>query len=180
MRMGIIITMTGAVALFTAGMASGQEMQYDRYGGEVYRANELSLDAFGGLSLDKNNIDRFSQTRVRENGRLGAGVGVNYFLNRYIGVGAEGYTENAGHTFVDQVNGSLIVRFPLGQSGFAPYGFGGAGHGFDPIVHTSAHAGAGIEYRFSPNIGIFTDARYVWTDRMGNYGLGRLGVRFAL
>ena len=34
-------------------------------------------------------------------------------------------------------------------------------------------------FRFTPNIGAFLDARYVFTDGTKNYGLGRAGLRFA-
>ena len=93
------------------------------------------------------------------------------------------YTENTDAHFVDDVDGSLIVRIPipLGNTGLglAPYGFGGGGHKFDPVEASYVHAGGGVEFRFTPHIGIFVDARYVWADHVKDYGLGRAGVRFA-
>jgi hypothetical protein len=145
---------------------------------DLYRANELSLEGFGGATLGEHTIDHLSGDRVRHNGRLGLGAGVNYFFTRYIGVEGEGYSENPDHSFVDNAGGSLVLRLPLEHSGFAPYIFGGGGHLFDPVVGSFLHAGAGIEYRFTRNLGAFADARYVWTDRIGNYGLGRAGFRF--
>jgi len=42
------------------------------------------------------------------------------------------------------------------------------------------HAGIGIEYRFTKNIGIFTDGRFTFVEKAhNNYGLVRTGVRFA-
>jgi hypothetical protein len=167
---GIIMSLAASSALAQNSISSGTD---DRF-----RENEFSLDGFGGLTVGENTFQHFSGDRVRDNGRLGLGAGANYFFTRYIGVGGEGYTENTAHNFVDNVSGSLIGRLPLGNSGIAPYLFGGGGHLFDPRVATSGHGGVGIEFRVNPHFGIFTDARYVFTDRIGNYGLGRLGVRF--
>lgn len=106
-------------------------------------------------------------------------MGVGYFFTRNFGVGADAYTENAGHSFVDSASGNLLVRFPLGESGFSPYLLGGGGRQFDPIELWFGQAGAGLEYRFCRNAGLFTDGRYVLTDGTPNYGLFRLGVRLA-
>ena len=100
---------------------------------------------------------------------------------------------------------NLILRFPIGDSGFAPYLYGGAGFTFnaddldsddfedardrveddddpsdsDDVVFL-AHAGAGIEYRFTAHTSLFTDARYTWSERDdGDFGVARLGVRFS-
>jgi outer membrane protein W len=73
----------------------------------------------------------------------------------------------------------LIGRFPIGHGGLAPYVFGGGGYQFDVIEQWLGNVGAGLEYRFTRNWGVFIDARYVFTDETKNYGLGRLGVRFS-
>jgi hypothetical protein len=71
----------------------------------------------------------------------------------------------------------LIARFPIGESGFAPYVFGGGGRQFDPIELWFGQVGGGLEFRFTPNVGLFTDVRYVLTDGAEDHGLARLGVR---
>ena len=40
-----------------------------------------------------------------------------------------------------------------------------------------AQVGAGMEYRFSPQVGVFVDARWVVPDETKYYGVARLGVR---
>jgi hypothetical protein len=56
--------------------------------------------------------------------------------------------------------------------GGAAYGTG-KGHGF-------GHVGAGLEYRVTDNIGLFSDARYVYSSEdPKNAVLGRAGLRFA-
>ena len=110
---------------------------------------------------------------------LGGGLGLNYFFTRNLGVGAEAYSENTTGTFIDNASGNLILRLPLGQCGFAPYIFGGGGHQFDAAKLWFGQGGAGLEYRFTPHIGMFLDARMVWPNETKYYGVARLGVRFA-
>ncbi len=144
-----------------------------------YRAHETSLDLFGTAAIGQQTINHITGIRANRDVALGAGAGMNYFLTRNFGFGAEAYSQNIGHSFIDNASASLIGRFPLGLSGFAPYVYGGGGYQFDPNELWFAHVGAGIEYRFTRNIGAFVDARYVLTDGTRNYGLGRAGVRFA-
>ena len=179
--------MTGTILLLAAMTAARAEdlggksiMQLETTSDSLYRANEGSLDLFGGGTLNEHDLDRLSGARVHHNGRLGLGAGGNYFFTQHFGFGGEAYTENPRQSFVDEASGSLILRFPLGQSGLAPYIFGGGGHQFDPQPATFAHGGAGLEFRFSPHVGVFVDGRWVSTDRIGNYGMARAGLRFAL
>ncbi|MDB6112941.1 MAG: hypothetical protein JWR69_4691 [Pedosphaera sp.] len=174
----------GAMLLLAAGSALGADsltndttMHYDQP--DRYRGNELSVDAFGSASLGKYTINHLSNSRVRHNTRLGVGLGVNYFFSRYVGLGIDAYSENTTGAFIDSASASLILRLPLGQSGFAPYVFAGGGHQFDPDRIWFAQVGGGMEYRFTPHIGVFVDARWVVPDETKYYGVGRLGMRFA-
>ena len=144
-----------------------------------YRSNELSVDAFGTGSLGEYTLQHLSSDRVRQNVRFGVGAGINYFFTRNIGIGADAYSENTTGAFVDSASASLILRLPLGQSGFAPYAFGGGGHQFDMAQLWFGQFGAGMEYRFTPHVGIFVDARAVVPNETRYYGVGRLGLRFA-
>jgi hypothetical protein len=144
-----------------------------------YRAQELSIDLFGSGTLNEQTIDHLSGNGVEHNGRLGLGAGANYFFTRYIGVGGDFYTENTTHIFVDSASGNLIGRLPIGDTGIAPYIFGGAGHEFYQVEQTFGQAGAGVEFRFAEHIGFFVDARYVFADKTDNYGVGRAGLRFS-
>jgi hypothetical protein len=146
---------------------------------EYYQANELSLDGFGTLSLGSYTIENPSSRRVRNNSHGGVGAGVNYFITRYVGVGGEMYSENTSGTFIDNASANLILRLPLGDSGFAPYILGGGGHQFDGAKLWFGQAGGGMEYRFCHNIGIFVDGRMVWPNETKYYGVCRAGLRFA-
>jgi hypothetical protein len=103
------------------------------------------------------------------------------------------------------VTGNVILRYPLDikYPGFhlAPYVFGGVGGIFNENtvftrVVTLGHAhelsrrntdnevlgdgGLGLEYRFTPHIGLFSDVRYnVVNLSKNNFLSTRFGLRFA-
>ena len=143
-----------------------------------YKANELNFSFFGSGTVGEDTLQHPSTRRVERDGRLGLGAGVSYFFCRYVGFEGYAYTESTSHAFVDNAGGDLVVRVPIGNTGLAPYVFGGAGRQFDPVVQWTADAGGGLEWRFAPHVGIFVDARYVWADETKDYGLGRLGLKF--
>jgi hypothetical protein len=145
----------------------------------LFRAGETSLDLFGSLSVGQETIDNISKERVKDDGRLGAGAGINHFFTRHLGLGFDAYTENTQHSLVDNTSGNLIVRIPIDSIHLAPYAYGGAGYQFDPTGLWFGQAGGGLEVRFSRQVGIFIDGRYVFTDGARNVGVGRLGLRLA-
>jgi hypothetical protein len=145
---------------------------------DLYRSQEVSIDAFGVGTIGQQTIDHISGNRIRHNGRAGAGLGVGYFFCRYLGIGADTYAENTTGPFIDSASGNLIARLPIGNTGLAPYIFGGGGYQFEEVKQGFGQAGGGLEFRFCRNVGLFADARYVITDhKTENYGVGRTGVR---
>jgi len=151
----------------------------ERYPGDKFAATEVSLDMFGTVSIGDHSFKNPSVGRIRRDGRLGLGLGASYFLTRQLGLGAEAYTESTSHNFVDNLLGSVIFRWPVADTCVAPYVYGGGGYQFDPLGQWTGHVGGGVEFRFAPNWGLFTDLRYVIADRSKNYGLGRFGVRYS-
>lgn len=145
----------------------------------LFRAHETSLDLFGSVSVGQETINHISKDRVRDNGRVGAGIGLNYFFDRYVGIGGDAYTENAGHSFVDSASANLILRIPIDSIHLAPYAYGGGGYEFDARELWFGQAGAGVELRFTKKFGIFADARYVFTEGAKDYGVGRVGLRLS-
>jgi hypothetical protein len=168
----------GTILMLAVKSALGAETVSNNQS-DYYRSGELSVDAFGTGSLGEYTLDHLSNARVRHNIQLGVGAGANYFITRNIGIGADAYSENTTGAFVDSASASLILRLPLGQSGFAPYAFGGGGHQFDMGQMWFGQAGAGMEYRFTPHVGVFLDARGVVPNETKYYGVARLGLRFA-
>jgi hypothetical protein len=80
---------------------------------------------------------------------------------------------------VDYVVGNLYARLPLGNSGFAPYIFGGGGRAMSPTYQWTYGGGAGIEFRFNPTTGVFSDGRFLWGDKGTEFDelVIRAGVR---
>jgi outer membrane protein with beta-barrel domain len=170
---------------------------------ELYRANEWQLDLFGAYAPAGGKGDRFLGDHA-----WGGGGDVNYFFTKYFGLGLEGdVLRGTGSVHEGDVSGQFalngLVRFPIGNSGWAPYAFAGIG-GFVPgegsnffntfsngvsrtirnnnndDILLEGHWGAGLEYRFNRHVGIFTDGRYEVVDKSrNNFGLIRTGVRFA-
>jgi hypothetical protein len=168
----------GTMLMLAATSALGAETASNNQG-DYYRCNELSVDAFGTASIGEYTIQHLSNAGVRHNTQLGVGAGVSYFITRNIGIGGEAYSENTTGAFIDSASANLTLRIPLGQSGFAPYIFGGGGHQFDMTKLWFGQFGGGMEYRFTPNVGIFVDARAVVPNETRYYGVARLGMRFA-
>lgn len=166
----------------------------------LYNAHELQFDLFGQYGVTSSGNERLIGDDA-----FGGGLGVNYFITRWFGIGGEGSLFDTEGDAVGTATFNIFLRAPLGESGFAVYGFTGIGITFnaddidsddfddfqdrvedddDPRdsddVLLQGHIGAGIEYRFSPNFGIFTDARYTFVERDdSDFTLIRAGVRFA-
>lgn len=167
----------GAVVLALVPFCSAVTAQGISAESDRYSAGESSLDLFGSAAVGQQTLNHITGLKLNRDLRLGAGAGLNYFFTRNFGLGADAYTENVRHSFIDSSSMNFVGRLPLGQSGFSPYLYGGFGRQFDASEVWFGQAGAGIEYRFNHKIGVFLDARYVIPDGTANYGLGRLGIR---
>lgn len=141
-----------------------------------YTGQELSLDLFGSYMANERNIEHLFETNIR-GGDWGGGVGLNYFLVKNFGVGGDINMSANGGKFVDLMDGNLIARLPIGDSGVSPYIFGGGGRSTDPTWEWFGQAGVGLEFRFNPTTGIFIDGRYLWMDITADRLLLRAGLR---
>lgn len=143
-----------------------------------YTASELSFDMFGSYLAGEQKVENIFKTNIRH-GFWGGGVGLNYFFTRNLGIGGNlNIPDDGGGNFIDSFGGDVIARFPIDPSGLAPYIFGGGGRQTDPEWQFYGDAGVGLEYRFNPVTGIFSDARYVWADKTSDGLLIRAGLRF--
>jgi opacity protein-like surface antigen len=169
---------------------------------ELYRANEWQLDLFGAYAPAGGKGSRFLGDHA-----WGGGADVNYFFTKYLGLGLEGDVLRGTGVREGDVSGQFalnaLVRYPIGNTGWAPYAFAGIG-GFVPGDNSNfantfsngfrrefrnrnnddilleGHWGAGLEYRFTRHIGVFADGRYEVVDQSrNNFGMIRTGVRFA-
>ena len=137
-----------------------------------FKDQEFQLDVFGSFTNGARDY--------RYDDGFGGGIGVNYFFTRNIGVGVDGNLYDGGVHGVWTSSASVIARFPvdLGHFCFAPYIFGGGGVRSDGHTVGTEHAGAGIEFRVTPRVGIFSDGRYTWAEDRNDSITTRVGVRF--
>ncbi|MBE2203250.1 MAG: hypothetical protein IAE94_02760 [Chthoniobacterales bacterium] len=137
-----------------------------------FRANELQVDAFAaGLWYNGGRP------------AWGGGLGVNYFFTQHIGIGVEQDVVGRNNERAEWATiGNLFLRYPICSLNLAPYAVvgGGGSYGSGRSGHGFGHVGGGLEYRVTDNIGLFSDARWVYSSQDPRSGLiGRAGLRFA-
>jgi len=131
-------------------------------------------------------VDTFYSAFIGSSGsRLGTGsgggIGLNFFFARYFGIGWEGSVySNQGTASFLPLNGNFFIRYPICSLNLAPYIMVGGGADFERGRHSIGfgNVGAGIEYRITDNIGLFSDGRYYYGGS-GNVANIRGGLRFA-
>lgn len=135
-----------------------------------YKAGEYNIDIFGSARVKS----------LHENPTDGVGVGVSHFITKRFGIGADVFSENTHDQFIDQASASAIFRLPIGETKLSLYSLAGCGWNFEHEAFT-LHGGGGLEYRISPHVGAFVEARYVYDGRAQQHdsGIGRSGIRFA-
>ena len=152
-----------------------------------FRANELDLGLFGTYDTSFNH-----NRRAIGDHAWGGGIGLTYFPWLYAGFGIDGDLVNSipGDDLSHQIDGKFTLRYPVDlmfpKLQLAPYGYAGVGGLF---VHTSGsnhhssvlrNFGAGFEYRFTPHIGIFSDAGYEIVDGpKNNFMQANFGLKYA-
>jgi len=161
----------GIFCIAAACSTQGQSFLFDRLrwepSGAGYAPREFSFDFGGGYATrDKGGADKDA---------YGIALGVNYFITENIGAGADTYFD--AFTLPYLMNFSAIYRYPLWDTGLAPYAFGGFGRQWDHAAQWSGHIGAGVEFRLNVHTGVFLDGRRVFEDRTSDYALWRLGFR---
>src|ERR1700730_3871468 len=167
-----------------------------------FRSNEWSLGLFGSYGASFND-----NSRAIGNHTWGGGIDGEYFPLQYDGFGIDGdfFNEVQGDVFGATVTGNVILRYPLDIKfpglHLAPYAFGGVGGIFNQNntftrIATVGHAGelnrrntddevlgdggVGLEYRFTPHLGLFSDVRYDLVNGPKNNFLStRFGLRYA-
>lgn len=136
----------------------------------LYRDHEASIAVFGLAGV----VTESGPT----NSGFGGGVEASYFFTKYIGLSLQGFAWDSSQAIYG-MSGSVVFRYPIENCGLAPYAFVGVGYDAEPKEQGTAHGGAGLEYRFTPNWGVFTDGRYVAAWDTNDYVQIRTGVRYA-
>jgi len=136
----------------------------------------------------------------------GGGADLSYFPWLYAGFRLQGAVMNTipGDNTAGVVKGDVVLRYPLDRVApnlhLAPYAFGGVGgvfpssNGFGHFVTNSfrfksrgnrddnvlGNTGAGLEYRFTPHVGVFGEVDYNFVDGpRNNFMEVNTGVRYA-
>lgn len=188
-RLSALIALTAAAVLTTTtakaqhiwedpGTWAGGVISYDHKTAPLFSANELSMDLGASYFAGQRGVEHVFETNIKgARATWGGDVGLNYFITQYFGVGADVNMAANGGNLVDAVLGNMTLRLPLGNSGFAPYLLGGGGRTTDHTWTWVGQAGMGIEFRPSHNVGIFTDARFLWPQHGSDALLLRAGIR---
>jgi len=164
------IALTTGLSMLACGGALAQDtdLYSTHLNTDLYAAHEGSFDAFGFYG---------SKNKDGMHDAWGMGVGANYFISKYFGIGADTYFDAFEVPYL--LNGQAIARFPIKATGMAPYAFGGGGRQWEHSPQWLWDVGVGIEYRIHPHMGAFFDAREVFPDHTKDYAVLRFGFRFA-
>ena len=106
---------------------------------------------------------------------LGLVPGSITFITRNVGVDVHTYADAFKTPY--NINFSGIYRYPIENSAFAPYGFGGVGRQWEYHAQWLFHLGLGGEFRMNELTGLFVDWRRVFPLDTRDYSLFRFGVR---
>jgi hypothetical protein len=220
-------TRSGPSQTFDKGLTTADETP------SWYAAREFNVQLWGTYLATANEhrqnryveADRYLQS----DHAWGGGLGVKYFFNRYMALGLEGYavSRNASFTYASYFApvgstsvtlqdtrtigaglATFTLRYPIGASRFAPYGFAGGGFiaggeqqlrfelvnllgtppGTNPIrssvggsgTQALGQFGGGLEIRLTRHVGFITD--FSWNVVDGgdnNFGMARSGINLA-
>lgn len=175
-----IALMLAAFSLFTSGVVAGTDTKKVVIEEEHcrFRDSEVQFDLFGAGGFYQNGRPGW-----------GGGVGANVFFLRYLGIGVEqgliGRNDSGSGSYAEwNTLGSLYLRYPICSWNVAPYAMAGGGAFYGTGQGRGVgHVGGGIEYRFTDRIGVFADARWLFTGNGNNNDsgalYGRTGLRVA-
>jgi hypothetical protein len=166
----------------------------------LYGDRELQFDLFGAYAPSGPG-----QGRSLGDHAWGGGSALNYFFTRCFGVGWGGEALDGTGGRSGGVRGdfalSVLARYPIGVTGWAPYALGAVGGmvtggrdgggapGANGLVYRrgdgdevlfEGRLGLGLEYRFTRHLGAFTEGGYTFVNgRREDFGLVRTGMRFS-
>lgn len=160
-------------------LALAFSLQPSVFAADLFRSGEVTLDLAATASDTKAKFnDAFD--RSFSGADLGVSLGGAYWAHRNFGVGFDLTIPDADSTseaLFDDLNVSFLARVPIGH--LSPYALAGGGRNIEHGEYT-AHAGAGVEWRFNELLGTFAEYRYVWSQGSGeDTAQIRTGIRLA-
>jgi hypothetical protein len=151
---------TIAAAVMISFGAAAQEQN-------LFEAHEINLNLFGTY------VDQ-------QEDHWGAGLGLQYFFSRGLGLGISTHWEDFSGSFFDNLNGEFYMRFPLGRIPVAPYVVGTGGYDWEENQWFGG-GGVGAELRFAREIGAFGDVQWLVREEHDKDGVQvRVGIRLSL
>jgi hypothetical protein len=141
---------------------------------DLFRGNEVDFETYF-LMIQGQKGSHFIQD-------LGGAVGLEYFFNKYFGIEADNALMESNHNWrtYDQLLGSIVARYPIEKWHLAPYVMAsGGGVWAKAYAHGQGRTGIGMEYRFTPNVGLFVDSTYGFNNAPMNDAMTRFGTRIA-
>ena len=175
------LAVTAIVAIAVVGNLNAGETYYESSKQVVDKNPPPPPPAEPCFAAGEAQLDLFAAYVDPKEGKssAGGGLNLNYFVTEMLGIGVGALWYDPG-TVVHNAYGNLILRYPFQDTCIAPYAFGGAGYHWDSDKMWTAHAGIGIEYRVTPNVGVFADGRYTWADEdEGQFWMIGGGIRLA-
>jgi len=147
--------------------------------GQLFAAHELTLDVASSYSApEPGGLGQLFSHNLRH-GQFGLTLASTYWGTKNFGAGIEAAVRDFNHPtslVIDSTTITVAGRYPLGP--VAPYLLAGVGRNFaDGLYNTQA--GLGVEWRFTPRVAAFSDARFVWAYKQSAESLlVRTGLRF--
>lgn len=135
--------------------------------------NLRSFDVYGGY-----RSIQFDDVNLEDEDGWVAGIGANLYFNRYAGVGLEGTYFAAADTTNFSGAANLLLRLPIDAICMAPYALIGGGYTFGDIDQSFWQAGVGLEWKMNQYVGLFGDARMIFTTDDADSQMYRGGLRF--
>ena len=145
-----------------------------------FHANEWQIDASVVGAAGTYHSENFQG--------IGGNLGVNHYFSKYVGIGIDNSVGGATHCGstpegFDSLQADLLLRYPICSWNLAPYAMIGGGATWCCASQGDGNIGGGLEYRFTPNVGLFADCRWLYGGNSGgatlSMALPRVGFRFA-
>lgn len=157
MKNKLITTLLTMSALCCAAFAADDKP-------ELFGANELSVQAVYQAHV-QDSVDHWRG--------LGAGVGISYFANRYVGAAVSVIGDERFNELLDSAQAGLRLRYPIGR--VAPYAFADVRRDF--LLHDFSYVtGGGLEVRLTDHLGVFGQAGHEFDSRRDRGVLVTAGV----
>lgn len=142
----------------------------------LFRDQELFFDIYGSyLEHREKNCGCDSKHEG-----FGGGFAVGHYFGYYVGARFDVNFSSVEHAKTN-LGGDILLRFPIETARLAPYAFVGGGVQIaDGSNDGFLRAGGGLEWRFTPHFGIFSEASYAWVDQQNtaNNLTIKAGIRY--